>query len=715
MKTLRAYTTISLLLASLYCIACWYPTPSPRDNMIYRLMEDVSSYYYYDAEPYFKPSNSSVSNEYFRAENIKLWRKQTNTTISDEEIENYVYTLSADELKAHRESCIKNLGEDAYKFLIYAKQCEKTREEMNDPWYYPTKNDPLVKTLQEISEKGMIMISHDKYFNRYVLQAIRALVTMHKDSTAISFWEKAKSKMSNDIIRTMAERHVAMAYKKTGKKVQARKIYAHVGDLISLYQCCDSRTQIWEDVFREHPNSPFFVDVMQSLLTHLDNRYLDKNPKDAEYRFFSYKDDMEQLNTALRIAIWATKDRRVKDKAMWYYSAAALLDSKGEAEKALSYAEQGMEYCRKGSFMDNSMRVLRIYLEAQSCNYDSAYIAHLADDMTWLSSLAKRNITNGLRKELKRRLITSGGIGYNSYSYYSEVTYTNKMYWSDAINRILVDALAPRLKQQGKPVDALLIANLGEFWLPRNATGKAHSPNTPSPYSFTDHSNAMAEMADTCSANDIIAMYMRIKQPGNAMDSIVARNGKVDRDYWCDVIGTHCIAEHRYQEAVTWLKQSSLSFQKKSSTWNWFDQDPFCLKIGWSTEKRHIIKKKADYKLAYAKRMVELEHQMTSANTADKRAEAMILYGVGLRNQSDWCWALTRYSDFLYTHDDYVDSKKSKSMIDKGLALMKNKELKAYYLHSFARNKEVMDLCYNTKIAKKLQARCDIWRDYKKK
>ena len=90
-------------------------------------MEDVSSYYIYDAQPYFNPSNNSVSNEYFRTENIKLWRKQTNTAISDKEIENYVYTFSAEELKAHKESCIKNLGEDAYKFLIYAKQCERTR------------------------------------------------------------------------------------------------------------------------------------------------------------------------------------------------------------------------------------------------------------------------------------------------------------------------------------------------------------------------------------------------------------------------------------------------------------------------------------------------------------------------------------------------------------------------------------------------------------
>lgn len=711
MKRLRAYTTISLLVISLSCIACWYPTPTPRDNMIYRLMEDVSSYYMFDSAPYFNPSNNSVSNEYFRAENIKLWRKQTNTTISDTEIEKYVYTFSADELKAHKESCIKNLGEDAYKFLIYAKQCEKAREEMNDPWYYPTKSDPLVHTLQEISDKGMLC--KDKYFNRYVLQTIRALVAINKDSTAVAFWDKAKPKMSNDIIRTMAERHVAMAYNKIGDKTTARKIYARMGDLISLYHCSANHAQMWEDVFRESPNSPFFIDVMQSLLTHLDNRYFDKMTKDYGYEMSWLKDDMEQLNTALRIAKRATKDHRVKDKAMWYYSAAALLDSKGDVSEALSYAKRGRAYCEKGSFIDNSLRVLRIYLEAQMCNYDSAYIVRLADDMTWLTSLARRNITPKMKSELTSQTVTEKW-GGQVYRYTPEVFYTNKMYWSDAINRILADVLAPKLKREGRAADALLLANLGEFWLPKNATGKAHSPNDPSPYSFTDHSNAMAEMADTCSANSIMTMYKRLKHPWNAMDRLVKQNGMVDDNYWCDIIGTHCIAEHRYKEAVAWLKGTSASYQMNSSTWYWYDRDPFCLKIGWSTDRRHLVKKKADYKLAFARRMVELERQMKHAKTCDKRAEAMILYGVGMRNQSDWCWTLTRYSDYNYSHDDYVDYKRSQTMIDRGLASMKDKELKAYYLHAFARNKEVMDLCHDTKIAKKLQAHCDVWRNYRK-
>lgn len=74
-----------------------------------------------------------MSDEYFRTENIRLWQTQTRTTISDREIEDYIYTYSADELKTHKSSCFKNMGDDVYQFHLFAKLWEKARDEMNAP------------------------------------------------------------------------------------------------------------------------------------------------------------------------------------------------------------------------------------------------------------------------------------------------------------------------------------------------------------------------------------------------------------------------------------------------------------------------------------------------------------------------------------------------------------------------------------------------------
>lgn len=680
--------------------------------MIYRLMEDVSPYYLFTSTPYFKPANNALSDSYMRRENLALWKKQTGTSIKDKELERYVYGYSAAELTKHKAGCTKALGADAYDFLLTAKQCEEARAEIYDPWYYPCKNDPLVETLQKVAEKGMAEKS-DRYFGRYVLQTLRALTTLRQSSVAVNFWEKSKTKMENDIIGSMAERQAARAYLQNGDTLTACRIYARMGDVVSLCSCGMNKNQIWEEVLRYNPNSPFFVDAMQMILTHVDNNHMQRDD-DYDIRDCGFDYDVELVTGALRIAKKAVADSRVKDKAMWYYSAAALLDAMDKPAEALTYVTKGTSHCRPGSFMESSMRVLRIYLEARTCKYTPAYAERLATDMKWLFGKGKKHITPSLKENLKVKTITEK-YGDEVYTYTSHVTFPNKLYWSDAINRILADVLAARLFEENKMVDAMLLANVGEFWLIKNATGKAHSPNDEGQISLTDHTNVMTAIADGCSIEEVVAMYRRLTHPANAMDRLVAANGLVSSDYWTDYIGTRCIAEHRYLDAVKWLSHSSDSYQRSSSTYKWYNRDPFCVKLLEPVAKRHTIKRKPDYKLTFAKRMADLHTQMKLGKTVDQRAEAMVLYGVGLRNQSDWCWALSRFGDSWGYHEEMVDEEHSQELIDNGLAMMNDKNLKARYLHAFARNKEVMDLCPGTKVAEQLRAHCDTWKNYKRK
>ena len=74
-----------------------------------------------------------MSDEYLRTEDTRLWRTQTRTTVSDREIEDYIYIYSADGLKTHKSSCFKDMGDDDYQFLLFAKLWEKARDEMNAP------------------------------------------------------------------------------------------------------------------------------------------------------------------------------------------------------------------------------------------------------------------------------------------------------------------------------------------------------------------------------------------------------------------------------------------------------------------------------------------------------------------------------------------------------------------------------------------------------
>ena len=47
----------------------------------------------------------------------------------------------------------ENNDKEIYDFLTLAKQCEYSRGLMNDPWYYPSKNDGTYMSLMDIVEK----------------------------------------------------------------------------------------------------------------------------------------------------------------------------------------------------------------------------------------------------------------------------------------------------------------------------------------------------------------------------------------------------------------------------------------------------------------------------------------------------------------------------------------------------------------------------------
>lgn len=714
----RVFTIISLLVTSISTFACWYPTASSRDNMIYRLFEDVSPFYLYSRK------NMHLYAEYIdeKAENLALWRKQTKTNISDEKLRWFVYESSLSELNANKKTATGIFGKDGFQLLCIAKECEAFRNYINDPWYYPYKGDTLT---QNIKKRLAETTSYrGRYASRYALQAVRILVALSKYKDAVTYWEKYAKSLSDDIVKNMAECHVACAYLNTGDTLTAANIYAKQGDLGSLNHCGLEIDEVWQMVYEHCPNSPFFKYELQALLTHLDNRYYERYQNTDYYATSDFgKEEKRHIKNILRLSDKAIKEGRVKDIAIWYYAKAAILDAIGKHRDALSTVKAGERCCKKGTFLAKSMRVLRIMIEAETSTYNSSYLAKLTEDLKWMDINGRRNITPEIWKKYQReRSYAQDGTLMNDGR---DVEYNNTYYWNDVMNRILVDVLSQRMKKEGNITDAMLFANLGTFWIMKNVYGKAESPNIYSDYSTTNLTNAMSNMVDSCSASQIIDMYQHIAHPTRGIDKLVARYGVSDRSYWSDIIGTHLIREKQYAKATRWLKHVSRKYQKSISSWDYYDRNPFCYKIGWRSDKRHHLKNKYDYKLKFAREMAYLQEKIKKGKTADERGEAMIRYGVGLRNQKEWCWALSRYSNTYYIYyaskknpkeyGKFIDISDSEKMIDKGIATIKDRELKARYLHLFVRNKEVMEYYADTKTAQSLRAHCDLWRDYVKK
>lgn len=705
-------------MAATSAFACFSAAGESRDNMIYRLVENVEPYYWFESNHsllYATEINAET-------ENLALWRKQTDTKLSDERLREIVYKVSRAELVRRKAEVEKNFGQDGYRLLYIAKSCEEFRTYKDDPWYYPIKNDPRFKEMELLLTE--VQNYSGRYATRYALQAERIMVALKKYPEAVKYWEQTGKKLEHDAVWNLAERHAARAYLMEGDTLTAANIYVRHGDLTSLTMCRLDKADVWELVYEFQPDSPYFMHELQFLLTHVDNEACSRD--DSYCWYGSTNERRARVDAALKLADRVIREKRVKNMAMWYYAQAALLDAKGQKRKAMQVAREGEKLCEPGTFLATSMRVLRILTEAEVLPLDANYETRLCEDLKWIDSNGRKNLTTEIKNMYYPQKLEYEDYNGDTCEYYTAVEYTNRYYWNDVLNRIVVDVVSERLKKADREVDALMYSNLGVHWIMKNVYGEASSKNSCTPFFLTDYANDMTEIADSCKVSELVKMYERLQHPVKDIDHLVVANGQVSRDYWCDFIGTRYIAESNYTEAARWLKQVSHEFQCKMAVFPYCNRDPFCYKIGWHDSRRSHLKNKYDYKLNFANEMAALENTMKSGATADERGKAMIRYGVGLRNQKQWAWALTRYrdtADFYYADKEdadswygmFVDISDSKLMIEKGIATLESRELKAHYLHLFARNKEVMDNYADTKTARNLRAHCDMWRDYAKK
>ncbi len=252
-------------------------------------------------------------------------------------------------------------------------------------------------------------------------------------------------------------------------------------------------------------------------------------------------------------------------------------------------------------------------------------------------------------------------------------------------------------------------------------------------WDFFSYSSDMFELADSLSANKL-ATYVRWQTEGQGeFDLFLASGSNQDVVFWHDIVGTHYIRENKYEEAQRWLSRLPKGYERETNIYReqkgYYLRDPFDLSVEDPNPRRKRLTTTNDYKLNFAKHMIQYEHDMKYGRTADIRGEAKVYYAAALKNQWDYCWALTKYSRGYYDDEEWSDewngtihTKEYKNMIEntnrliqEGLDEITDSELKARLLHAMQRNKEVMDECPHTEVAQQLRLHCDTWRDYVRK
>lgn len=388
------------------------------------------------------------------------------------------------------------------------------------------------------------------------------------------------------------------------------------------------------------------------------------------------------------------------------------------ASKILSKAEQvhGTDYIKE------SVKVMRIYLDAKLMAYNQSYENRLFDQLQWLDRKIVGNITTEVRECTSR----------TNYLFYNISYY----YWNDMMRRILLGEVCPRMISAGKTVRALQLANMADNrllglvdcrivyakkdvkghiqWIEENIS--MHEYRWDKDIYSPDYSNSFFEMIDSIGLSHAIKYCHRVIYPLNSFDRFLNERGYVDMNYINDIVGTQCLRSMRYSDAVRYLGQVSRSFDGHLNTE--IQYDPF-------SYERHSIDNTSDFKYNFAREMQSLEYGMAAVTDPDRKAELMIRYAVGIQNSFGRCWPLTQYylgtSFYGKDHDmrDWTNEPevtmaiaRSTKLLQQANSLFVDKEVAAKALYKLKRFRTIAEKYPETEMGRYVKGHCDELTDY---
>ena len=581
------------------------------------------------------------------------------------------------------------------RYLELARSCSNIRSQYNSKWYYPTKGeDVVVSSLEEVLEESLAY-KGSKLKDRYALQAARAMFTLGQFSRMIEWWSDIEGNLKDDSIRNNIEGYVAGALFRTGKQDKALEYYTEIGDISSIIYCLkkmgnyDGESSILEYAAVNCPDSPNILEILQEYVSRLEL-----------YGVFSE-------NHGFTDACYDMCMRAVKhssDPAPWLYTAAFLKNQMGQPYVALNILERA-EKCVASTFLKDSIRVLRILIEAQIHPYNKSYESRLLNDLKWLDDKIQTNITERVKEETASIYSLKF-----CYSYY---------YWNDMMRRLVLGTVCPRMIEAGKAPLALLLANYADNRLMMIVNqierygedgqtyfvGLEEYRKNPKYFNDFDFSNHYFRMLDSARLNYLIQYESQLKSPSTAIERFLQARCYVDDDYLKDIIGTRYIRELKYGKAVEYLSKVSDGYQKRLNTSAYMDLNPFEIKT-------HYVKTSNTYKLDFAREMVNHEKSVQKSTDDDIKGVALIKMGLGIRSSFMSCWALTHYSKSEYNpwfEDKYTLNKiaYANSLMEQGLVILNDPELAARYHQSLCQWRTAVEKFPETNVAEEIRTSCD--------
>lgn len=604
--------------------------------------------------------------------------------------------------------------EDIEAYLSLAKQCEITRAHYNSRWYYPSAEDGVSMTLEDIRDRSIAKSREGgPLAQRYALQAIRAMTSLQDYQRMDAFWSEIQ--MGKGVVGDMCLGYVARAWFELGRAEKALEIYRARGDLSSLLFCYKrmgkqvGRLDLVEDIVGHCPNHSEIPKMLQDwFVWSLIDNCSEENYRDRLSKQVLNRVEADRL---CRISEVALSHPLCENPAMWHYVKALALDLNGRPKASVVEIKSASASVGTG-FIHDSIRLMSIYLYAKTSVFNAAYEKRLLRDLQWLDAKIVSNVT----EEVRRQTIEENWqLSYN-ISYY---------YWNDMLKKILLGEICPRMIDVGKPVLAIRLANMADNRLLGyvGAVQTYVNGNTQVlslekyrlstvNFNWLDYSNGLFDLLySKVAVEDIEAYLESLDRPGTELEQFLDERGYTEKAYFLDIAGTKCLRDMRYADAVRILDRVPSAYQYRLNTAQYMDRDPF---LGY---KKLMKVQLPNYKLSFAKQMAECERILTGNYGPDEKGQAMIQYGVGLKASFTYAWPLTCYSWSSEGHDDKWMRQKNlgEMFVRDGLEMIRDKEVKAQELLRLQLRLEIVQNYRGTDACKYVLRHCDEYRDWRKR
>lgn len=708
--SLRLSSILVLLLAvSFRASACaMYPTGIPT--------------------PIFFKSNwdKILNNDLERQENLLLWQKLTSSDIPLSDIEAVVYkykraqidtildciskgnTPAASENRFHT-WLVDNKEVEILAFLSCAKGLEEKRAEFNSPWYYPSSRDrqdewgDFKRTVDQcLAYKG------SRLKDRYALQAVRALFASRQYDKCIEYFDEVfKGFPDSNLFKRMAMSYAAGCWYHLGAVDRANEYFAKAGYFNELRT--ENRVKYMAE---RYPDNPWMMAHLQYCAEREPREFLAVKP----------------------IAESVVSQKKARNLGDWEFLLAYLY---GEFENNPVKASKYINASLKHGFSSDDFRD-HAYAYSVKLKVAAGDRSSLLADLKWFES--KMNDASANRKEWRRMM--------------QNIVYSDLVldYWDrgEYTKAIILCAYADNV---------FYLKGTHDTWT--TYTGRYQEETleemrkSESHYNCLDYSSLSFQLMGSLSSSQLIKVKRELASIESPLFAYLKKAMRCDAPYWDELIGTLAIREENYRRAVEYLAKVPASYNRTTNIYKdrCFERNPFYAG-GWANLgggtwveqiKKNPVQDKSMAKYEFASRMLALQNQMKSAESADDRGLARLQYAIGRRNSFESCWALTqywsgvdcvlfepywdvwhtdsessdigcRYDAFLYNYTEneaLIRETESVYQREVKAALgMLSDEARAEAEYMLGNNKTVVKHYGNTSVAKSIKSSCDNWKSW---